>query len=141
MDWRLLGPTVYSHGDSDLRILMDITPNPSSDRIDGGAGSGLWRVGIFGNSNTRGSHPMKINYESQILSLEDRDKSLIPPGHLNFDMTTPFNLRRAHCDSQYPFLCLELSKGERAYPDFNLPFPRGADSYVSCQPAPCLTSE
>ncbi|XP_033624155.1 uncharacterized protein LOC117287759 isoform X2 [Asterias rubens] len=141
MDWRLLGPTVYSHGDSDLRILMDITPNPSSDRIDGGAGSGLWRVGIFGNSNTRGSHPMKINYESQILSLEDRDKSLIPPGHLNFDMTTPFNLRRAHCDSQYPFLCLELSKGERAYPDFNLPFPRGADSYVSCQPAPCLTTD
>ncbi|XP_022084270.1 uncharacterized protein LOC110975788 [Acanthaster planci] len=138
VDWQVGPPNIYPDGQSDLHILVELTPHPDSDTIMGEEGSGFWRVGIFANRKQQGTHAQKINYDRQILSQQDRDQSLLPPNPLHFDINVPFDLRRANCESEFPFLCLEIAKGDSAWPDFNLPLPEGTHAFVTCQSAPCL---
>ena len=117
---------------TDIGLNVVMTPRQVPDvPTDTIAGSGLWRVAIFGNVHENGSHETRFDEQTQVLSHAEQGATLSPEGMLEFDLTKSFRIGRVGCDG-LPYFCVEFSKGDSPVPDFIL-----ADPVVGCVELPC----
>ncbi|XP_022088423.1 uncharacterized protein LOC110978061 isoform X2 [Acanthaster planci] len=98
------------------RVIYDVTALTTPD--SGGAmGDNLWEMSLYGSSNVNGVGP-RLNEERQVFSPYQQDKEVTPGEDIPFQMVDAnFNMRGLTC-KEVPYLCSELRKNPRAYPDF-----------------------
>lgn len=110
----------------------DVTLN--SRNLDG---SGLWTMGLFGSTNGRGLGN-RLGHQQQILNLYNQGRTVMPPRPITFrNIDTRFNIEQLGCNSEYQYLCLELSKGANPNPEFSFRTIDGDDSLMSCKQREC----
>ncbi len=123
---------------NDARSLIRLRVTaPISNTSDSVSGRGLWRVALFGASDSIGGEP-RFDYHHQILRQEDQNEAAAPYTNLSFNANTDFDLMGIGC-MQYLYLCIEFAKGDNPVPAFYLPLNGGESSIVSCQRAKCFS--
>ena len=81
------------------------------------SGTGLWRLGIFGSKNDKGTGD-RFNYVRQTLKPVDADMPLVNGNDIKFaEAMAEFDIAAIGCNG-FNYACMELTKGEEASPDF-----------------------
>ncbi len=135
MDWdmEIQGEVKSGQADS-LAFNMDVDSLVNSGSVEGDT---LWRVGLYGSTNPRGSGK-KLNLQRQILSQDQSGRSLRAGETMEVPfIESKFDLTEVGCEEEYQYLCLEFTKGERARPDFMFEVQQGGDEIVRCKKQPC----
>ena len=98
------------------RVIFDVTAEVTPD--SGGAdGDDLWQMALYGSNNVDG-YGRRMNEQSEVFNNYQEDKDVLPGENIRFGMVdTNFNMNGLAC-TEMPYLCAELKKGLRPYPDF-----------------------
>lgn len=132
--WKASIEKVFQDGSTEINL--DVMLIPHTNRVNAVMGTGMWRMGIFGAENSRGTGP-RHDYQSQILSSFDQSNPLLPPNFLEFDVDTEFDIKSVGC-GQYKYVCVEFDKAGTTSIEFDLVVEDGVlGPIVSCQAAPC----
>ncbi|XP_038058584.1 uncharacterized protein LOC119729863 [Patiria miniata] len=98
------------------RVIYDVTALTTPD--SGGAiGDRLWEMSLYGSSNINGVGP-RLHEEQQVFSNYQQNKEVLPGENIPFQLVdATFDMTGLSC-KDVPYLCTELRKGSRPYPDF-----------------------
>ena len=98
------------------RVIFDVTAltTPDSGGVDG---DDLWEMSLFGSNNMEGMGP-RFNEQSDVFNNYQQNKYVTPGENIRFGMVDAnFDMNGLAC-TQMPYLCAELRKGKRPFPDF-----------------------
>ncbi|XP_072167955.1 uncharacterized protein [Diadema setosum] len=121
-------------GSPNNSVTFDLTINSNA----GGAsvsGSNLWQVNLFLNDQMDGQGMTTGDQVTSIPSMSNSQPLTAGQPRLVESINTILNLNFRQCDT-LPYICLRLSKGPGATPDFTLS-PTSPSALISCQQLPC----
>ena len=134
MEWsRDVGQLQYGVS-TPLTISADVSATPDSPSV---AGTGLWKMNLFGSRNMDGSGD-RVAERTQILDGSNQAKPLADGSTpIEFtDIGTNFPMEELGC-GEANYLCLEFTKGDRPNPEYSYSTVSGADSIINCKEEDC----
>ena len=137
MDWSMEVAGDVRSGRADaLNFAMEVDSLPGSGSVDS---TGAWRVGLYGATNQQGTGAKKLDYQRQILDMPSSGTNLRAGETMSIPfIEAQFDLTEVGCEEEFQYLCLELTKGARAEPDFMFEVQDGGDAITKCKKQDCL---